>query len=69
MVTSGDILKDNYLQVALGIRSMGKSLVDLPRSTLELDSLGREYLKHLNPQSDIRAEVTQNLDYIQTVVD
>ena len=48
---------------------MGKYLVDLPRSMPELDSLGKEYLKQLIPQSDIIKETALNLEFIQTVVD
>jgi hypothetical protein len=36
LITTGSVARDEYLQVALGMRSIGKSIVDLPRTIDDL---------------------------------
>jgi hypothetical protein len=42
-LTSGDAGRDDYLQVALGLRSIGKSIIDMPKTIDELRTLSKQY--------------------------
>lgn len=45
-ISSGDPAKDEYFQVALGLRSIGKSVIDLPRSIEDLRLISNQYIKN-----------------------
>lgn len=47
-VSSGDPAKDEYFQVALGLRSIGKSVIDLPRSIEDLKLISKQYQKNIS---------------------
>ena len=52
-LTSGDQAKDDYLQVALGLRQIGKSIMDMPTTIEQLRMLGNEYKKNLGATDEI----------------
>ena len=55
-LTSGDHARDDYLQVALGLRQIGKSIMDMPKSIDELRVLSNEYKKNLGATDEIHEE-------------
>ena len=55
-LTSGDQARDDYLQVALGLRQIGKSIMDMPKNIEELRLLSNEYKKNLGATDEIAEE-------------
>ena len=52
-LTSGNEGRDDYLQVALGLRQIGKSIMDMPSTIDDLRLLSREYMKNLGVTDDL----------------
>jgi hypothetical protein len=46
-LTTGNEGRDDYLQIALGLRQIGKSIMDMPKTLEDLRLLSREYMKNL----------------------
>jgi len=63
-LTSGNEGRDDYLQVALGLRKIGKSIMDMPSSLEDLRMLSREYMKNLGVTDDLKDEQVY-LQYIE----
>ena len=55
-LTSGDQGRDDYLQVALGLRQIGKSIMDMPKTMHDLRVLSNEYKKNLGATDEIHEE-------------
>ena len=55
-LTSGNEARDDFLQVALGLRQIGKSIMDMPKNLDDLRMLSREYMKNLGVTDDIADE-------------
>ena len=55
-LTSGDHARDIYQQVALGLRQIGKSIIDIPKTIEELRVLSSEYKKNLGASHEIEEE-------------
>ena len=55
-LTSGNQGRDDYLQIALGLRQIGKSIMDMPKSIEDLRLMSREYMKGLHVVDDIQDE-------------
>ena len=51
-LTTGSEGRDDYVQVALGLRNIGKSILDMPKSLDDLRLLSREYMKNLGGTAD-----------------
>jgi hypothetical protein len=66
-VTSGENRKDDFLQVALGLKSVGKASVDLPRTLAELEKVGHAYLTNLDNSCKIK-ETNDYLNFIDKAV-
>lgn len=63
-LTSGNEGRDEYLQIALGLRQIGKSIMDMPKTLEDLRLLSREYMKNLGVTDDILDEQVY-LQYIE----
>ena len=50
--------------MALGLRAVGKTVIDLPRSLLDIEMLGKEYLKSLGHPDDILKETRDYYTFI-----
>ena len=46
-LTSGNEGIDDYMQVALSLRHIGKSIMEMPKTLDDLRVLSREYMKNL----------------------
>jgi hypothetical protein len=66
-VTTGENRKDDFLQVALGLKSVGKAYVDLPRTLAELEKVGGAYLTNLDQDCKIK-ETNDYLKFIDKAV-
>ena len=55
-LTSGNEGRDDYLQVALGLRQIGKSIMDMPKNLNDLRLLSREYMKNLGITDELADE-------------
>ena len=44
------------MQVALGMRQIGKSIMDMPKSVEDLRLMGKEYMKNLGATEDLQDE-------------
>ena len=55
-LTSGNEGRDDYLQVALGLRQIGKSIMDMPKNLDDLRLLSREYMKNLGITDELADE-------------
>ena len=51
------------MQVALGLKSVGKAFVDLPRSLTQLEEVGNAYLNNL----DEGCQIDQTRDYLDFI--
>jgi hypothetical protein len=69
MLTSGEEQKDRYLNVALGLRAVGKTVIDLPRSLLDIEKLAKEYLKSLGHPDDILKETREYYSFIDKTIE
>ena len=55
-LTSGNEGRDDYLQVALGLRQIGKSIMEMPKNLDDLRLLSREYMKNLGITDELADE-------------
>ena len=46
-ITSGDTATDEYFQVALGLRSIGRSIIEMPRTIEDLKLISKQYHKNI----------------------
>ena len=63
-ITSGNEGRDDYLQIALGLRQIGKSIMDMPSSLEDLRLLSREYIKNIGVNDEMQDEQVY-LQYIE----
>jgi hypothetical protein len=63
-ISSGDPAKDEYFQVALGLRSIGKSIIDLPKSVEDLKLISKQYQKNISAVEQTQDEQIY-LSYIE----
>ena len=64
MLTSGHPAKDDYMQVALGLRAIGKSVLEMPKTIDDLRLFSKEYMKNLGVMDDLNEEQIY-LSYIE----
>ena len=64
-LTTGSEGRDDYIQVALGLRNIGKSILDMPKSLDDLRLLSREYMKNLGGAADDLNDEQVYLQYIE----
>lgn len=57
-LTSGKEQMDEYMQVALSLRSIGKSIMEMPKTLDDLKVLSKEYMRNLGVMEDIQDEQT-----------
>lgn len=55
-LTSGNEGRDDYLQIALSLRQIGKQITDMPKNLDDLKLLSREYTKNLGVTDDFADE-------------
>ena len=63
--TTGSEGRDDYIQLALGLRNIGKSILDMPKSLDDLRLLSREYVKNLGGAADDLQDEQVYLQYIE----
>ena len=63
-ITSGNEGLDEFMHVSLGMKQIGKMILDLPKGIDDLRKISAQYMKNLGSQ-DVLTEEQIYLDYVE----